>query len=121
MNAIKYNKKLEDIFISIENLESLFTHYDQSDKYCPELEYINILHLLHNASLRFIKFNEGIEFADKISDIMNEKYPNFKNNIYYKKNSFKFKVYCELLYKKRYKTVNMLSNIKSKIKRILKR
>lgn len=79
MNQVKYNPKLNDIFDALDNLTKLF-----NGKYSKELEYIYIRHLLHDASLRFLKFNnfESKEALDRINEIMREKYPNWNKNKY---------------------------------------
>ena len=53
-------------------------------KYDEELEFLYIKHLLHDASLRFLNFNnkESKESLNKIVNIMKEKYPNWKKNKY---------------------------------------
>lgn len=102
MNQTAYNKKLEDIFDSLDNLTSLF-----NDKYNTELEYIYIDHLLHAASLRFFKFNK-IDMLGKIVEIIKNRYPNWKKNTYYKKQNIKYKIVCNLFYKKNYKLLNLI-------------
>lgn len=102
MNQTAYNKKLEDIFDSLDNLTSLF-----NNKYNTELEYIYIDHLLHAASLRFFKFNK-IDMLGKIVEIIKNRYPNWKKNTYYKKQNIKYKIVCNLFYKKNYKLLNLI-------------
>lgn len=79
MNQVKYNSKLNDIFDSLDNLSKLF-----DGNYQVELEYIYIKHLLHDASLRFLKFNnlESKRSLKKINKIIRKKYPNWKKNKY---------------------------------------
>lgn len=102
MNQVEYSKKLEDIFYSLDHLKDLF-----KDKYCDELEYIFIEHLLHAASLRFYKFNK-YDMIDKIVSTINKYYPNWDKNIYYKKQGIKYRIICKLFYKKQYKLLKLL-------------
>lgn len=102
MNQVTYNQKLEDIFYSLDYLSSYF-----KDEYNHELEYIYIKHLLHAASLRFLEFKK-YDMIDKISNIMHKKFPNWKKNIYYKKDELKYKVVCNLLYYKQYFLLKLL-------------
>ena len=79
MNQVKYNPKLNDIFDALDNLTKLF-----NGKYSDELEYIYIKHLLHDASLRFLKFNnlESKKALNKINQIMRKRYPKWIKNKY---------------------------------------
>lgn len=105
MKQIKYNKKMEDIFFVMNNLTSKI-----SDEYKEELEYLYIEHLLYGATLRFLKFNKK-EMLLKIQNIMKEKYPKYRNNVYYKNKSIKFKIVCFLSYYGQYKILNFLRRI----------
>ena len=96
MKQIKYNKVLENIFEVMGYLNSAIP-----DEYHEELEYLYIEHLLYSASLRFLKFNRKDKMLI-IRNIIKEKYPHYKNNIYYKNKSIKFKVVCSLIYHKIY-------------------
>ena len=102
MNQVSYNKKLEDIFDSLDNLSKLF-----DNKYSEELEYIYIDHLLHAASLRFFKFNK-LDMIDKIVKIMNDRFPNWNKNSYFKKQGIKYKIVCNLFYRKKYKLLKLI-------------
>lgn len=108
MKQKKYNKKLEDIFTVIEYLNK-----EIDEKYNEELEYIYIEHLLYSASLRFLDFNKK-DMVNKINLIMEEKFPNWKNNKYLKNKSKKFKLVCNLVYKNKYKTLKLIKKITGK-------
>lgn len=108
MNQKKYSKSLEDIFDSLDYLEKLFINKDSFEKYKEELEFLYIKNLLHAASLRFLPFDEGREKILRIADMMKEKFPEWRKNKYYKKESFKYKVVCNLVYMKR---INVLKKI----------
>ena len=108
MHQKSYTDKLNDIFDSLNNLTNIFIKKDAFDKYKDELEYLYIEHLLHAASLRFLPYDEGISSINRICDIMKEKFPNWSKNKYYKKMNFKYKIVCNLIYKKRF---NLLKKI----------
>ena len=93
MNQVIYNKKLEDIFDVMEELSIRF-----QDNYKDELEYLYIKHLLHAASLRFLKYKEGNNQRKRINKIMKQKFSNWKRNKYFIQETQKYKLLCKLLY-----------------------
>lgn len=109
MNQMVYSKKLEDIFYVMQTLENQFKGL-KNYKYV--LEYLYIEHLIYSASLRFIKYKEGKENIDKIIQIILFKYPQWKNNIIYTKKGIKFKIICNVVMKKQYTLLKILSFIK---------
>lgn len=104
MRQKKYNKKLEDIFFVTEKLYTDF----KNTEFTEELEYIYIEHLLHAAALRFLEYDEGVQNIVKISEIMKEKFPKWRSNKYYRKQNWKYKVVCNLVY---YRQNNILKKI----------
>jgi len=102
MHQRKYNQKLEDVFVALENLDINF-----SGKYRDELEYIYIWHLLKNASLRFLDFDKT-DILEKINKLIKEKYPKWYKNIYFKKFDVKRKVMCLLFMMKQYTLIKKL-------------
>lgn len=104
MRQVSYNRKIEDIFFVVDKLYKDFAE----TRYVEELEYIYIEHLLHAASLRFLNFKEGEKNIYKISSIMKEKFPKWRKNKYYKKQSWKYKIICNLAY---YKNIKLLKLI----------
>jgi len=107
----KYSKKLEDIFLIMEHLDSEFKNRTNHE-YDDIVEYLYIEHLLYSSSLKLINFNEGIKQIEKISAIIKNKYPNWRNNEYLKCKSFKFKVVCYLAYYKKLNILKLLKKIK---------
>lgn len=105
MKQTKYNKKMEDIFKVMNDLSNKI-----DKQYSEELEYLYIEHLLYSASLRFIEFNKK-DMLLKIKNIMHDKYPNYKKNIYYKNKSIKFKIICFLSYNGWYKVIKKIKRI----------
>lgn len=105
MKQTKYNKKMEDIFKVMNNLSNKI-----DEQYSEELEYLYIEHLLYGASLRFVEFNKE-DMLLKIKNIMHNKYPKYRKNIYYKNKSVKFKIVCFLSYHGLYKIIKTLKRI----------
>jgi len=103
-----FNQKLMDIFLVLEYLYDAFSETE----YIEELEYLYIEHLLHSASLRFLKYKEGIEQIQKIARIMKQKFPKWEKNKYYRKQNIKYKIICELLYYKKIFLAKKLLRIK---------
>lgn len=104
MRYTTYNSKIEDIFYATEKLYNDF----KDTEYVEELEYIYIEHLLHAASLRFFSYKEGIKNIDRIISIMKEKFPKWRKNKYYKMQSIKYKIICELFYHKKFIILNKI-------------
>ena len=107
----KYNKKWEDIFSSLDNLYNKFLESNLILDYYDELEYIYIEYLLHAANLRFIDYDESIHNIKKVGNIIKEKFPNWKNNYYYKKESIKYKIMVNLFYYNQIKLIKLLRRI----------
>ena len=110
MNKVKYNAKIEDIFLMIERIATTFKAKKLYDKYKEEIEYIYIHHLLRAASIRFLNYDK-YDMVDKIRKIIKENYPKFKENKYFQKYGFKRKLMCKLIYKGNYKTIKILRKI----------
>lgn len=108
MNQLVYSEKLEHIFPSLNNLLSIFKENNMFDKYYSEIEFIYIKHLLHGAGLRFIEFDNYKNNLNKIVDVINKEFPNWKKNKYYKRQSFKYRMVCELLYRKNVRLLKLL-------------
>ena len=104
MQQKEFNPKIDDIFKVMDYVTSILP----SNK--DELEYLYIEHYLYSATLRYVDFNEGKDRLNKINEIMT-KYPNFKDNIYYKKKSIKFKLICNLAIKKKYEVIKFLKKL----------
>ena len=84
-----------------------FNKYDMIEKYAQELEYIYIEYLLHASNLRFLKFNK-LNNIKKVSIIMKEKYPNYRNNKYFKMENIKYRIVCNLFYKNKVKLLKLI-------------
>ena len=87
MHQKEMNSKLEDIYHVLDsNYKELYKDYPN------EIEYMYIIHLLRTASLRFLDYKEGKSELVKIVQIMKDRFPNWKKNIYFKKSSKKIKI-----------------------------
>lgn len=102
-NKINYNKKMDSIFIIVEEL-----YKELNDNYKEEIEFLYIEHLLRNASLRYIDYKK----YDKINNIINlmkDKYKFWYKNIYFKKYyNIKQKIMCYLIYNKKFKIIKII-------------
>lgn len=97
LNKEEYDPKWEDIYDSLDFLYDKFEKSALLKEFHQELEYIYIEYLLH-ASLRFLDYQEGLKNIKKTSQIMKEKFPKWRKNIYYKKSNIKYKIICTLFY-----------------------
>lgn len=108
MNQLTYSKKLEHIFIAMENLYQLFYKVNKVNDYHAEIEFLFIKHLLHGAGLRFISFPNYQDNLNRIIEMMNKYFPNWPKNKYFKRESLKYKIMCKLLYKRKVKLIKKL-------------
>ena len=111
LNKKSYSKSWEDIFSSLNNLYNRFDEGGIINEYYNELEYIYIEYLLHAANLKFIDYKEGIPNIKKVSRIMNQKFPNWRKNYYYKKENLKYKIIVNLFYYNQIKLIKLLRRI----------
>lgn len=118
MRQTTYNPKLDSIFVAMDYLENQFVNRNLIKDYSKELEFLFIYHLLYAASGRFLEYSEGKEKIGKIKAIINNKYPNWKNNIYYKKQSFIFKITCTIFYLNNPLLINTYIFIRKHFKKI---
>lgn len=107
MRQNEYNPKLDSIFFVMEQLKKNF----ENTEYAEELEFIFIEHLLHGAVLRYLEYPEGDTDIRKISDIMKENFKKWRKNKYYRKQSIKYRIICNLAY---YKKIRLLKIILKK-------
>lgn len=108
MHQPKYDKRLENIFDSIQYLQGLFEKSKQTEEDRTCLEYIVIDHLLHSASLRFFAFPGEKKSLIKICAVMRTNYPNWSKNKYYKSQTWKYRLVCQLFYRQRYRLLKLL-------------
>ncbi len=111
MHQETYNRKLEDIFFILDRIYNSTV----KTKYPQELEYIYVKHLLHDASLRFLNFNnnDAKKSLNKIVKIMKKKYPNWKKNKYLNLMSKQELILTRLIYKKFFFIYKFYRKVKS--------
>lgn len=109
MKQNAFNKKLLNIFDVLKSNKDLLEY-----KFPEEIEYMYITHLLRTASLRFLNYDNGKEYIYKIHNIMKEYFPKWKNNVYYKKSSFKLKLICILAYNKNILLLKLIKKVTNK-------
>ena len=112
LNRKDYNKKWEDIFYSLDFMFKLFEQNGIIDMFYAEVEYIYIEYLLHAANLRFIRYEEAYSNIIRVSKVIKNKFPKWRNNKYYKKCNIKYKIICNLFYYKCIKMCKILLRIK---------
>lgn len=104
MQQTKYNPKITSIFPVMQTIKEAF----RDSEYAQELEFLFIAHLLHDATLRFLPYPEGMESIRKIIQIMHESFPRWQKNKYYKTLDIKYKVVCLLIYHKQLRLLKLL-------------
>ena len=80
-----YNKKLEDIFVSIDETYNNFKIKKLLKKYNEEIEFIYLDSFFKGSIFRFADFKEGLKFIKPLRNKVIEKFPKLLKNKYYKK------------------------------------
>ena len=111
MNQKKYNPKIMDLITAYNHLyDMLYPEYKQ------ELEYLAINQLIYIRTFELLKYNKKEEIIKCVNEVKN-KFPNWKNNGYFKKRNIMIKIYCHLISSKHYFLCKILSFIRSKIRK----
>jgi len=92
MHSPTYNQAFDNIFISMNMLYENAKKEKNYENYKNEIEYLFIRHLIMSAGLRYIRFNDPEKKVKEIKKVMTQNFPNWKENIYFKKSSIKYKV-----------------------------
>lgn len=109
MKQANFNEKLLDIFKVLDvNYQKL------TKKYSLEVEYLYITNLLRTTTLRFLEYKNTKKYLKQINDIMTKRFPNWMENIYFKKSSKKLQLVCKLAYKKHYFLLRIIKKITNK-------
>lgn len=117
MRQTHFNTKLLSIYDVLDILEKGFKKQGAIEQYKEELEFIYIKHLLYAGNGRFLEYKEGKQEVKKIANIMKLKYPNWRKNKYYKKQSKIFKLNCNIFYSNCLFIILPFQKLKSCIKR----
>lgn len=75
--------------------------------YEEELEFLYINHLLYAGCGRFLKYKNTNNMILKIINIMNNKFPNWKKNKYFKNQSKMYKLICNIFIKNKKFEINL--------------
>ena len=113
MLKTQYNKRLLDI---IKSCNYVYTTLKDTE-FIDELEYLYIFQLIYYASFRFLEFNK-YEDIEKCVGEVKLKFPDWKNNKYYKRKSIIFKIFCNLICKREYLLVKVLIKIRKIVNRL---
>lgn len=117
MRQTKFNEKLLSIYNVLDILEKGFKQTGALEQYKEELEFIYIKHLLYAGNGRFLEYKEGKQEVKKIANIIKLKYPNWRKNKYYKKQSKLFKLNCNIFYSNCLFIIILFQKLKGSIKR----
>lgn len=110
MRQREFSSKLLDIFSSLDSIKNKI----DNELYKDELEYLYTTHLLRTATLRFLEYQNVDEYLAKIVKIMQENYPNYKKNPYFKKSSKKLQILSNLAYHKHYFLLKMIKKLSNR-------
>ena len=61
-----------------------------------------------------MEYDNYEENINKIIEIMDNNFPNWKNNVYYLKSGYKIKLICNLVYKRKFKLLKYLKRLTGK-------
>ena len=111
MHQSEFSEKLYDIVKVLNIIYDDFKNYKTLDEYHDEIEYLFITHLLRSTTLRFLEYEDGEDKLKIVNEIMDEKFPNWKKNIYLKKSSFKLRIICKLAYRKKYNILKLMLKV----------
>lgn len=107
-----YNKKLEDIFDSIDVTYKNFKEYDLLNKYFDEIEFIYLYSFLKGGVFRFADFKEGLDKINPLRKKILSMFPNMLNNKYYKMMNIKNKILILLSYYAKPYFIHLIKRIK---------
>ena len=109
MKQNSYNPKMLDICQAMK----MFDRQVDDHEYKSEKEYLFISNLLFQNSLRLLPLKKNKEMKE-CYDILEKKYPNWKQNLYYQKQSKGYKILCLLISKRLYFISRILIKYKMK-------
>lgn len=112
MNQSSFNKRFLEIEDVLNKVYNSFENNNNLKKYSTEIEYLYITHLLRSASLRFLNFKDGIKPLASLIDNTIKRYPDWKNNVYYKKSSLKLRIICTLAAKKKFRLLKIIMKVR---------
>ena len=105
-----FNKKFYDIIAATKYLYNLVKKYDK--QYYDEFEFTIIRNSFTAAYERLKTSEEGRGILDELSAWAHKTIPKWYKNKYYREYGFKKRLFIYLIYKKQYKLLNFIHNIK---------
>ena len=96
MNQTEFRPKFADIFEVMQDVVDAFVENGKYEEYYTELEYLHITHLQRSAILRFAGLKGSGECIKRVHQIMKSQFPGWRQNVYLKKSSWKFRLICLL-------------------------
>lgn len=115
----KNSEKVKSIFYVLEYLENIFKSNNKFNEYKAEIEYLYIEHLLFSGCGRFINYNNYKENINSAIEVMREKYPNWRNNEYYKSKNRIYKITCNIFYSRNFILIKLYNTIRKLIKQTI--
>lgn len=100
-----YNEKVKDMVFIFNDLYDYYNNHNLLDEYKNELEYVFIRFFLGNSFLRSAKIKDKEDKENTLNmswNILNEKFPNWKNNKYINKSKSIRNLYYKIISKNNY-------------------
>lgn len=110
-NSITRHDEFKQNSVTIFDAMNCLYKAFKDSAYKEELEYLYFYHLLLESSLYFYR-HEKYQYIDQASNVMMERFPNWKQNKYVQKESRKNKFRASIFYKKKYGLLKFLQKIK---------
>lgn len=107
MSKSNYSERYLHIIPSCRNVYTLL----HGKGYEDELEYLMLFQLCYYASFRFFAFDKFEEIRSCIN-ALEEMYPHWQKNAYYRKRPFLFRFYCNLLKNGHFRLAKLLARMK---------
>ena len=96
------------MFTSLEILKKYYKEKNKYEKYKEEIEYLYINNLLHAYIITIFKYDESFECVNKVHDLIKKEFKHWNKNKYFKNRELKYKIACNLIYKKQIKLLRLL-------------
>ena len=111
MNQTEFCPKFADIFVVMQDVSDAFVKNCKYEEYYNELEYLYITQLQRSAILRFAGLKGSGECIKRVQQIMKSQFPRWRQNVYLKKSSWKFRLICLLGAWRQYWAIALLKKI----------
>lgn len=111
MNMNSFNPKFYDILKATKYLTERIKKGDQYKNYIEEYEYTIISNLLRDPYFRLKNIEGSRELFNKIIAFIKQEYPNFMKNKYIQKESHKYRLITNLIYKQKYSMLKFINKL----------